>query len=77
MQLLNKAAMLFFLYLTAAFTSQKEIPDATITSSELIRTSKKRSSRSIVSTRYSSIGNFYWVVKYIECTHRQYANLAR
>ncbi len=33
--------MLFFLYLTASFASENQIPDAAITSSELISSSKK------------------------------------
>jgi hypothetical protein len=37
MQLSKKTAMLFFLYLNAAFTSQTEIPGAVNTSDETIR----------------------------------------
>jgi hypothetical protein len=40
MQLSKKTAMLFFIYLTAAFTSQTEIPGAVNTSDETIRTPK-------------------------------------
>jgi hypothetical protein len=40
MQLSKKAAMLFFIYLNAAFTSQMEIPDATNTSAKPIRSQK-------------------------------------
>jgi hypothetical protein len=59
MQLSKKTAMLFFIYLTAAFTSQTEISDGTNTSGESIRARKNdlpdQSSGSIVG------GRFYWL----------------
>jgi hypothetical protein len=41
MQLSKKTAMLFFVYLTAAFTSQTEIFDSASTSDETIRALEK------------------------------------
>jgi hypothetical protein len=41
MQLSKKTAMLFFIYLNAAFTSQTEIPRTMSTSDETIRAPEK------------------------------------